>query len=67
MLGHYREYSNGQAGAIEHVRMLQMFAFSLTNLFGSLVVEYEYEIKEMTIMNSFGFFTGLLFCSLNLG
>ena len=44
-----------------------MFAFSLTNVFGSLVVEYGYEIKEMIVMNSFSFLTGLLFCSLNLG
>ena len=44
-----------------------MFAFSLTYLFGNLVVEeYGCEIKDVTTVNSFSFSTALLFYSLYL-
>lgn len=38
MLGQYREYSNGQAGAIEHVRMFTyVFLFSYISFWKAVV------------------------------
>lgn len=56
MLGQYREYSNGQAGAIEHVRMFTYICVFSYPRFGHAVVEgYGCELKEITMVNSFSF------------
>lgn len=54
MLGQYREYSNGQADAIEQVRILHKFEFSLTHIFGhAFFMQKRCVRKEITIANSF--------------